>query len=640
MTTPFRINIVVDQGRAEANLNRVERRLSGLEKQGERTSQTLGRAFRFIASGFVVRQIGRTANAYQEVQNRLRTVTDGSENLADVQQRLFEIASETRQEYEATAEVFARVGLSAQELGRSQEELLQFTESLNKAVALSGASSQEAQAGLIQLSQGLASGALRGDELRSVLEQLPVVADVIARSIGVTRGELRELGAEGKISADIVLDAFKEARGELDERFGETVPTLAQAFTELRNEFTQVVGEIEEGTGIFRTFGDGVRFAAQATGEFRDILADLRAGGEGPEEQRIITLQREIELRKQILDELEAERQQRVAQGEDTTALTNAIRGQFRTLSDLVAERRKLTETSKAQREANQEEEASLRPLITAENARIGIFQRLALEAGRLAAVQVSGARDEAIRQETAAIAEREQLLGLSEEQRAIEIEQRRIIAELQARGVKLTEDEIEALNDRIAAIHEAENSTTALIETQKNLRDVGQGVFEAIGDTAVAAATKGGQEFDKFLESTLKQLQQLAAQKALLAILDAATGGGASAGTSFFGAFQQRQFGGPVQRNRPVVVGERGPEIFTPPGAGRIVPAGETAAIMQQQRSAAPQVNVTSPTPQVNVMLLSDPDEIPQGIESEEGAQAVLTVLSRKKRQAKGILS
>src|SRR5690606_2602352 len=98
-------------------------------------------------------------------------VTTGTENLTTVTSRLFDVANRTRSSFEGTANLYARVALATKELGIGQQELLTFTERVNQAIILSGASAQEAQAGLIQLSQGLASGALRGDELRSVLEQ-------------------------------------------------------------------------------------------------------------------------------------------------------------------------------------------------------------------------------------------------------------------------------------------------------------------------------------------------------------------------------------------------------------------------------------------------------------------------------------
>lgn len=246
----FRINVIIDPANASSGGKRVKRELHGVGQAADRTRTLIARAFAFAGVSVGIQQLVGLVDTFTNIQNRLRTVTDGTAELAVVTDELFAIANRTRSSYEATAETYARVGLAAKELGVSQKTLIDFTESLNQAVILSGASAQEAQAGLIQLSQGLASGALRGDELNSVLEQLPVVADVIAKSLGVTRGKLRELGSEGKITADIVLNAFAEAREELLERFGKAVPTIGQSIVVLRNNFIRMVGAIDQGNGI------------------------------------------------------------------------------------------------------------------------------------------------------------------------------------------------------------------------------------------------------------------------------------------------------------------------------------------------------------------------------------------------------
>lgn len=240
----FRIQVIVDPAGARRGARQTERELNRVGNAADRLRGLIQQAFIFTGVTVGVRGLIELADTYNNLQNRLRTVTDGSAELARVTERLFVISQATRSSFEATAELYARVGLAVRELGVTQQQTLEFTESLNQAVILSGANAQEAGAGLIQLSQGLASGALRGDELRSVLEQLPVVADVIAEGLGVTRGELRELGSEGKISAGDVINAFAEAREELLERFGKAVPTIGQAFTVLRNGILQVFGDI------------------------------------------------------------------------------------------------------------------------------------------------------------------------------------------------------------------------------------------------------------------------------------------------------------------------------------------------------------------------------------------------------------
>ena len=246
----YNIVVRIDPSKAQRGAKDVNNSLNSIGGNADRVRGLIGKAFAFVGIAAGIRQLVTLADTFTNIQNRLKNVTTSTEQLSLVTEELFGIANRTRLSFESTAEIYARIGLAAKDLGVSQRELLQFTESLNQAVVLSGASAMEAQAGMIQLSQGLASGALRGDELRSVLEQLPVVADVIAKSMGITRGKLRELGAEGKITAEIVLNAFAKARGELQEKFAKTVPTIGQSFTVLRNNLVGLIGAFNESSGV------------------------------------------------------------------------------------------------------------------------------------------------------------------------------------------------------------------------------------------------------------------------------------------------------------------------------------------------------------------------------------------------------
>lgn len=240
----------------------------------------------FIGVAFGVRAVGsivRTADAYTQLQNRLRAVTGSSEELERVQSRLFEISRDTRSSVESNVELFSRLRLATKDLGTSEQEILQFTESLNQAIKLSGASATEAQAGILQLAQGMASGTLRGDELRSVLEQLPAVADVIAKSLGVTRGQLREMGTQGEITADVILRAFREARGELSDQFGKTVPTVDESLVQLQNSLLKLGGAFSQATGLGENLAEAIsniagsvdRFANSASIRFLRDLPDI-----------------------------------------------------------------------------------------------------------------------------------------------------------------------------------------------------------------------------------------------------------------------------------------------------------------------------------------------------------------------------
>ena len=127
-----------------------------------------------IGGTLVVRQLAQLADSYTNIQNRLRVVTTGTGELVAVTESLFGISNRTRVEFEATAQIYQRLAAASADLGSSQKELLDFTESLNQAVTISGATAEEAQGALIQLSQGIAATELRGQELRSVLGTVAV----------------------------------------------------------------------------------------------------------------------------------------------------------------------------------------------------------------------------------------------------------------------------------------------------------------------------------------------------------------------------------------------------------------------------------------------------------------------------------
>jgi len=241
------INIII----SATGVRTVVRSLNDIGHAADRSTRglfLLQRALYTIGAGAAVRSLQTMLDTLTNFENRIALVTKNSAELNAVQNELLELSTRTRLNFENTAEVYSRTALAVRELGISQLETLQFTESLNKATILSGANAQEAHAALIQLSQGMASGRLSGDELRSVLEQLPYVADIIAKSLGVTRGELRKLGSEGKIGPNEILKAFREARVEINEKFGNTIPTIEQSFSVLRTSVLSVLDQFDDFT--------------------------------------------------------------------------------------------------------------------------------------------------------------------------------------------------------------------------------------------------------------------------------------------------------------------------------------------------------------------------------------------------------
>lgn len=232
-------------------------RLGGHAEQGARGMERLGRAasgttsvlrqlrgvLASVGAALVVRRIIQADDAYTRLQGRLRLVTETEQERIEVERQLYELAQRTRTAYEPTIELYTRVAQSSERLGLSQQQLLEITRLTNQAIAISGASAVEAQAGLIQFSQALASGELRGDELRSVLEQLPRLARAIGDGlvqIGVAAeggiGEIRRLAADGLLTAETVVSALLTQSERIDEEYSRLPRTVGQAWTQLAND--------------------------------------------------------------------------------------------------------------------------------------------------------------------------------------------------------------------------------------------------------------------------------------------------------------------------------------------------------------------------------------------------------------------
>jgi tape measure domain-containing protein len=269
--TTERIDIVIREDGSRV----VKRNIEDIGASAQKTDsalQFLKRTLGGIAFGLIVRETFQLIDSFTSLQNKLRGVGIEGQTLTQVYKAILRISDDTRSSLEGTATIYSRLALNSRELGTSQQELLNFTKTLNQAIILSGATTQEASGALIQFSQGMASGTLRGDELRSVLEQLPIVADIIGRQLGVTRGELRKFGQEGKITSQVILEAFKNAAPELERSFSRTIPTMSQAFQVLKNNFVDFIGRADQAAGVSRAIAQSLIYISKNLDFFADSL--------------------------------------------------------------------------------------------------------------------------------------------------------------------------------------------------------------------------------------------------------------------------------------------------------------------------------------------------------------------------------
>lgn len=198
------------------------------------------------------------ADTWNLLEGRLRLVTDSSRQLASVQGSLFDISQESRTGYEQNADLYARIARATQDLNKTQYENLDVTEAISKSFIVSGAASESAKAAVIQLGQGFASGTLRGEELNSVLEQAPRLAEAIADGMGVSVGKLKDMGAEGKLTAEKVYEAIRTQKDAIEKEFDQMPKTVAQSLVVLQNQIGLSISEFDKMHGVTASIGNAI----------------------------------------------------------------------------------------------------------------------------------------------------------------------------------------------------------------------------------------------------------------------------------------------------------------------------------------------------------------------------------------------
>ena len=226
-----------------------ERALGSLQKAGNRAESALGRMAATLASVFAVHKIIEYADAYTSLQNKLKLVTSSTQELGYATDEVAQIAKRTGQALGATGDLYFKISQNTEKLGVSMTDVSRITETFAKTLAISGASTQGAEAAILQFGQALASGVIRGDEFNSVAENAPAALDAFARALEVPKGELRKLAAEGMLTSDILISALQEQSQVVDDLYAKTNTTIGQASTKLKNSMILFVGQLDTAVG-------------------------------------------------------------------------------------------------------------------------------------------------------------------------------------------------------------------------------------------------------------------------------------------------------------------------------------------------------------------------------------------------------
>ncbi|MDC4487131.1 tape measure protein [Acinetobacter baumannii] len=283
MAQESRLVIVIDAKNAERNARNLGNELDSIERKGDfatKSMDALSVATRQLA-GYMAGLVTVSAaiskmDTYTGLQNRLKLVTNNQVELNKATEDTFRIAQKTYSAWDSVLQVYQRFSDNAKTLNLTMDDTARLTETVSKAVAISGASAQAADAALVQFGQALASGTLRGEELNSVMEQTPALAKAIAQGMGITVGELRSVAAEGKITSQEIVKALRNVEKDVDALFAKTDITIGQSLTLLNNEITKFVGESGKGSGAAQVLAGNIQTLA---GNLDVLTSAMMVGG-------------------------------------------------------------------------------------------------------------------------------------------------------------------------------------------------------------------------------------------------------------------------------------------------------------------------------------------------------------------------
>lgn len=272
-------------------------------ESGTGSADRLTASLKRMAGGYIglqgVKGLMQMSDTLVSATARLNMVNDGLQSTAALNNMIFASANRARGSYAETADMVSKLGLLAGDAFGSTQEIVAFAEQLNKQMAVSGVSMVSAQGAMLQLTQAMASGVLRGEELNSVMEQLPVVTDSIIKYLGISKGELKDLASEGAITAEIVKNAMFAAAEETNARFEEMPTSWSQVWTIFGNYATmglrpvllglswlanniEIIGPLVLGAGaafaIFQVAANWTKIATIATTAYHGAVTLLSIG--------------------------------------------------------------------------------------------------------------------------------------------------------------------------------------------------------------------------------------------------------------------------------------------------------------------------------------------------------------------------
>ncbi|MDO9963605.1 tape measure protein [Glaesserella parasuis] len=268
-------------GKSARDLNNVERAAKRTETATEQLNKGFGRLQALLALSGIgggISHLLALADKMQSLRNQVQFVTSSMTEMNQVQKELFEIAQRTRGSLEATTTLYTRSARALKDYGYAQKDILQFTETMNKAMAVGGVSAEAQASALFQLSQALGSGQLQGDEFKTIAESAPIILDVLAEYMGKSRAEVKKLAGEGQLTSKLIFEAFNGSTEKINQKFEQMPLSFGGAMQQMENAFMKFADEQNRTLGITENLAAGISFLAQNFEYLAGVLLAIAAG--------------------------------------------------------------------------------------------------------------------------------------------------------------------------------------------------------------------------------------------------------------------------------------------------------------------------------------------------------------------------
>lgn len=231
-----------------------------------------------IGVGLGIRELAEAADSYTNLSARINIATSDGGNFQQAMAGVHQVALITNSSLDATAGLFTKVNDVGKQMGMTQQQSLNLVKTINMAIQTGGGSAAASEAAIVQLTQALQSGVLRGDEFNSIMEQAPGISKALAQSLGVTTGELRAMAGEGQLSAEKVIQALQKQSASIEADYNKFPTTIGNALQRIATSWQIVIGEMDQANGSSAAVADALVTVADNLGIIKVFLDDVGLG--------------------------------------------------------------------------------------------------------------------------------------------------------------------------------------------------------------------------------------------------------------------------------------------------------------------------------------------------------------------------